>query len=287
MRRPPFLDLRTRFSALFSCVPATTDELRDCCFRIRHEVYCRELNYEPVRPDGLETDAYDARSVHCLLRARQSGHFIGCIRLILANPGDPAALFPFEKTCATTLNRAIVDPAALSRTQVAEVSRLAVIRAYRRRKGEERDPGSIHSGDFGTPDLPRFPYIPVGLYLGMLVQARRHGVETLFMLTEPRLVRHLALLGVRSRRVGGPVAHRGRRVPSMLSVPAIVKGFGPLVRPLYEAIEAEVDAGYHAGEGARGLSPPHGPYGVDPAPVKERRPRSGSTRPWQPDGQKS
>ena len=249
MRRPPFLDLRARFNELFSCVPATTDELRDCCFRIRHDIYCTELGYEPTRPKGLETDAFDARSVHCLLRAKQSGQFIGCIRLILADPADPAALFPFEKTCSTTLYRTIVDPARLPRPRVAEVSRLAVVRAYRRRKGEEQDPGSIHSGDFGTPDLPRFPYIPVGLYLGMLVQARRHGVDTLFMLTQPRLVRHLSLLGVRSKRVGGPVEHRGRRVPSMLSVPGIVNGFGPLVRPLYEAIEAEVDAGYHASEG--------------------------------------
>ena len=30
----------------------------------------------------------------------------------------------------------------------------------------------------------------------------------------------------------------------MLSVPGIIKGFGPIVRPLYEAIEAEIDAGY-------------------------------------------
>lgn len=249
MRLPPFLDLRARFAALFSCVPATTDELRNCCFRIRHDVYCRELKFEPVRPDGLETDAFDARSLHCLLRAKESGQLIGCIRLILPDPANPAAPFPLELTCAATLNRSIVDHAKLARAHVAEVSRLAVISAYRRRKGEERDPGSIHTGDFGSPDLPRFPYIPVGLYLGMIAQARRHGIETLFVLTEPRLVRHLAFLGVRSKRIGGPVEHRGRRVPSMLSVPGIVKGFGPVVRPLYEAIEAEVDAGYRANEG--------------------------------------
>lgn len=248
MQLPSFLDLRARFGDLFSCVPATTAELKERCYRIRHDVYCRELGYEPVRPDGLESDAYDARSVHTLLRSRQSGEFIGCIRLILPDRANPAAPFPFERTCEKTLDRTIVDPAKVARDRVAEVSRLAVVSAYRRRKGEQRDPGSIHTGDFGTPDQPRFPYIPVGLYLGMLVQARRHGAENLFMLTEPRLVRHLALLGVRCKRVGGPVEHRGRRVPSMLSVQRTVRGFGPLVRPLYEAIEAEIDAGYRATE---------------------------------------
>ena len=249
MYRPQFLDLRAGFTTRFACVPATTSDLRNDCFRIRHDVYCRELRYEPVRPDGLESDAFDARSAHCLLRAKESGKFIGCIRLILPNPADPAAPFPFERTCAATLNRTVVDAATRQRGTVAEVSRLAVISAYRRRKGEQRDPGSIHTGDFGTADQPRFPYIPVGLYLGMLVQAKRHGVDTLCMLTEPRLARHLSLLGVRIKRVGGPVEHRGRRVPSMLSVSHTVKGFGSLVRPLYEAIESEMNAGYRSREG--------------------------------------
>lgn len=246
MQLPSFLDLRSRFADLFSCVPATTAELRECCYRIRHDVYCRELHYEPVRPDGLESDPYDARAVHTLLRSRESGEFIGCIRLILPDRANPASPFPFERTCERALDRAIVDPARIVRGHMAEVSRLAVVSAFRRRKGENREPGSIHTGDFGTQEQPRFPYIPVGLYLGMLAQAQRHGAENLFMLTEPRLVRHLALLGVRCRRVGDAVEHRGRRVPSMLSVQRTIRGFGPLVRPLYEAIEAEIAAGYRA-----------------------------------------
>lgn len=246
MHLPQFLDLRAGFSGHFASVPATTKELRNACYRIRHEVYCRELKYEPLRPDGLETDAFDAHAAHCLIRSIQRGQFIGCIRLILPNPDDPAAPFPFERTCAETLDRTVVDPAKLPRDRIAEVSRLAVVSEYRRRKGEAKGPGTIGTGDFGTSDRPRFPYIPVGLYLGMVAQAKHHGIQTLFMLTEPRLARHLSLLGVRIQRIGGPVAHRGRRVPSMLSVPGIIKGFGPLVRPLYEAIEAEVDAGYRA-----------------------------------------
>jgi N-acyl amino acid synthase of PEP-CTERM/exosortase system len=250
MYLPPFLDLRAGFTSRFSCVPATTNALREACFRIRHDVYCRELGYEPLRPDGLESDAFDAQSVHCLLRAKQSDAFIGCIRLILPKPGSPSAPFPFEKTCAATLDRELVDPSRLQRSRMAEVSRLAVISAYRRRKGEQESPGTIQPGDFGTPDRPRFPFIPAGLYLGMLVQAQRHGVETLFMLTEPRLARHLSLLGVRLQRVGGPVEHRGKRVPSMLSVGATIKSFGPIVRPLYELIAAEIEIGYRASEAA-------------------------------------
>jgi hypothetical protein len=35
----------------------------------------------------------------------------------------------------------------------------------------------------------------------------------------------------------------------MLSASHTVKGFGPLVRPLYEAIESEMNAGYRSSVG--------------------------------------
>jgi N-acyl amino acid synthase of PEP-CTERM/exosortase system len=266
MYLPQFLDLRVGFSKYFTAVPATTEALRDECFRIRHEVYCKELQYEPLRPDGRETDAYDAHSIYCLLRANESGRFIGCIRLILPNPQDPATLFPFEKTCAATIDRAIVDPAKIDRTRVAEVSRLAVASAYRRRKSDHETAGTISPEDFGSPERPRFPYVPVGLYLGMICQAQRHGIDTLFVLTEPRLARHLSLLGVHIKRIGGPVEHRGKRVPSMMSVPGIVGGFGPFVRPLYEQIDGEVAAGYGGTQSAR-CQAPEPPFA--PAPHRE------------------
>ena len=126
-----------------------------------------------------------------------------------------------------------------------------MVSAYRRRKGEWDSAGTISQDDFGSPDRPRFPYVPVGLYLGMICQAQRHGIDTLFVLTEPRLARHLSLLGVHIKRIGGPVEHRGKRVPSMMSVPSIVSGFGPFVRPLYEHIRDQVAAGYGDAQSAR------------------------------------
>jgi len=127
-----------------------------------------------------------------------------------------------------------------------EVSRLARVRTYRRRKGEAKVAASISQHDFGSADQPRFPYIPVGLYLSVIAQARRHGIETLFMLTEPRLAKHLSHLGVDIHRIGGPVEHRGQRVPSMLSVEGVVRGLNFAVRPLYDVIAREVDAAYGA-----------------------------------------
>jgi putative PEP-CTERM/exosortase system-associated acyltransferase len=187
MHLPEFLNLGAGFSKYFRALPAVDDDLRRSVFRIRHAVYCEELGYEAIRDDGLESDSYDPHSVYCLLESVGTGEQVGCVRLILADRNNPRTQFPFEQLCETSLDRGIVDPAQLDRTKIAEVSRLAVIGRYRRRRGEQKVPLGIDESDFGTPDRPRFPYIAAGLYLGMIAQARHHGVETLFMLTDRRL----------------------------------------------------------------------------------------------------
>lgn len=244
MYLPDFANLGIGFSKYFTAVPALTDELRRTAYRIRHDVYCKEMSYEPVRPDAMETDPYDDHSVHCLLKSKTDGDYVGCIRLVLARPSDPLCPLPFETLCRTAIDRAIVDPAKLPRERIAEVSRLAVISRYRRRKDDAKRPADINDNDFGTSDRPRFPYVTVGLYLGMMAQAQRHGIEMLFVVTEVRLAKHLSRLGVSLQRIGGPVDHRGIRVPSLIRVDDVIRGFGAFVRPLYDVIAGEIDTAY-------------------------------------------
>jgi N-acyl amino acid synthase of PEP-CTERM/exosortase system len=123
------------------------------------------------------------------------------------------------------------------------VSRLAVISGYRLRRGEQGRPVGLTEESFGTRRLPRFPYIPVGLYLGTIELAAAHGIDTLFVLTEPRLAVHFARLGVAIKRIGSAVQHRGARVPSSMSVSGIIGGLNFLVRPLYKEIAKEVRQG--------------------------------------------
>jgi N-acyl amino acid synthase of PEP-CTERM/exosortase system len=145
---------------------ASTEALRDEVFRIRHEVYCEDLGFEAVRADGRERDDYDDQSVHCLLRSRNDPPApVGCARLVLTREGDRDQPLPFERTCAASIDRSIIDPARLPRERIAEVSRLAVRAAYRRRKTDV-DHRLIHDEDFRSDAQPRFPYIPISLYLG-------------------------------------------------------------------------------------------------------------------------
>ena len=247
MYLPDLFNLAKNYHKYFRLVVANTDELRQAAFHIRHQVYCEELGWEPLRPDRRESDEYDSAALHLLIQACDGGAFIACARLVLVDAGDPARPLPFEHACARSLDRTICDPARLVRRKIAEVSRLAVVSRYRRRKSDAGKPVSVSEENFGTVDNPRFPYIPVGLYLGTLELARLHGLNTLFMLTEPRLASHFGKFGVDITRIGTPVEHRGSRVPSMMQAESVLKNLPRLIRPLYQAIAQDVAASMTSG----------------------------------------
>ena len=246
MYLPAFLNLGARFSTYFRVLPALDDQVRVAAYRIRHAVYCEELGYEAIRSDGLECDEFDRRSTQCVLQNVSDGEYVGCVRLVLSDPDQPDARLPFENVCGDSLDATRIDVAKLDRARVAEVSRLAVVARYRRRRGERSVPLGIDESDFGTPERPRFPYIAAGLYLAMIAQARHHGIETLFMLTERRLAKQLSRLGVNIQSIGEAVEHRGLRYPSMMSVQEIIANLGFFVRPLFDVIAHEVEAAYRA-----------------------------------------
>ncbi|MDD5298286.1 MAG: PEP-CTERM/exosortase system-associated acyltransferase [Rhodocyclaceae bacterium] len=235
-----FLDFGGSFSRYFQIVPAWSDALKEEAYRIRHQVYCEELGWESVRSDLRETDEFDMHSLHLLIRAVASDAYIGCIRLIRTDPNAPDDLLPFEKTCAGVLDRTVCDPSRLPREHIAEVSRLAVIAPYRRRKGESGRPVSMEHEDFGTPDQPRFLYAPIALYMAALELARLNDVSMLFTLTEPRLASHFCKLGAKVTPVGPPVEHRGVRIPSMVNVNEVIRRIPRIFRPLYRVIAEEV-----------------------------------------------
>lgn len=243
------LSLAAGFRRYFRIQSANDRRAMEDVFRIRHEVYCEDLGFEELREDRLETDEHDRNSQHCLLHTEDETHEpVGCTRVVMTDPDDRSQPLPFEITCAATLDRSIIDPAAQPRERIGEVSRLAVRRHFRRRKGEENGSVSIQNDDFGKPGQTRFPYIPVSLYLGAIALAERNGLDTLFVLTEPRLATHFARLGVDIRQIGGPVSHRGVRIPSMLKVREVIDDMRPTLRPLWTVVRDEIAQSFVAGD---------------------------------------
>ena len=234
--------LGTAFKQYFEIIPAFTEELKHEAYRIRHSVYCEDLHFEATRTDGFETDEYDTHALHLLIRNTQQERFIGCVRIIIP-PDSLDWLLPFENTCANTLNRAIIDPVKLPRKQIAEVSRLAVISSFRRRKGEANNPVNLTENDFDACPSPRFPYIPLGLYYGAVELARLYGVRLLFILTEERLANHFNKLGFEIQFIGAPTEHHGLRFPSMFSIDKTLQNIRPAIYPLYQAIARDIQTG--------------------------------------------
>ncbi len=233
-----------RFGQFFRVSPALDPSALDEVHHIRHEVYARDLGFEEVRADGRERDAHDRHAMHCIVRTAQGGRSVGCARLVFPDPDDATRPLPFEVTCRDALDRRLIDPQALPRDRIAEVSRLAVMGEFRRRRGEQAHPLAISANDCAGHPVPRFPNIPVSLYIAAVVMAQRRGVEYLFTLTEPRLARHFALMGVQVRAIGSPVEHRGLRVPSLIRMSEVYPSLRALIRPIWHEVHAQMNTAY-------------------------------------------
>ena len=250
-RRFPKLFLKDGFSRYFRYVPAVTPDLIHEVYRIRHKVYCEDLKFEKTRPDGEETDGYDAHSLYGLVQSVASGEYVGCARLIYANPNNLSLPFPVEASCAATIDRAKFDAGTIPRNKVGEVSRLAVVASFRRRKGEANEPAPVNDESFGTRKQPRFPYIPLALYFGCAALARRRGIDHVLVLTEPRLANHFRKLGMNIQEIGGGIEHRGYRVPSVINAKTFPRDIHFPLRPFYRLIEEEVNRAFEALTGTR------------------------------------
>lgn len=222
----------------FEVVPATTNDLKWHHYHLRHEVYARELGWEPCRPDEIETDDYDRHSLHCLVRAVTSHRFVGGARLVLPDQRQPDRPLPFEAACGGALDRAVIQQ--LDRSRVAEISRLAVVARYRRRPGEA-DRAFAIDDDFGIAPRIRLPYLTLGLYLALVALARTRGIGTLFMLTEPELACRFAHLGIELTPVGAGIDRHGEHVPSMMSIDGILAGMASYVRPFFDTITDDIE----------------------------------------------
>jgi N-acyl amino acid synthase of PEP-CTERM/exosortase system len=175
------------FDEEFRLVVADSEPLREASFALRHEVYCRELGFEPVRADGLERDAHDDRALHYLLAHVPSGAWAGCVRVVLDHDG-----LPFESVFGDV-------PAARSFGVAGEISRLTVARGFRQ---------AVRA----LPDHPHFhPHAVLGLALTAVAVTAEAGLDTAVSMMKPRLAAQLRTYGIHFAQLTDEVSYRGRR----------------------------------------------------------------------------
>jgi len=198
----------------FDIVRADTPGLLDRVYALRYQVYCVENAFEdPAQNLGArEIDADDDRAVHILLIHRQTGEAAGTARVIFPDQSQRRPL-PVER---------IIDPvgsrqfARLPSPSTGEVSRFAVSKAFRRRRGEDR------YADVGANESPRrsgsaeqrvMPFITFGLMRGIVGVCLESGITHVTAVMEPPLIRLLKRFGLDFQSVGGLVDYHGIRQP--------------------------------------------------------------------------
>jgi N-acyl amino acid synthase of PEP-CTERM/exosortase system len=202
----------------FKFVVATTPELLDGVFRLRYQVYVDEFGFEHAgdHPDGKEMDEWDPFSIH-MAALNPEGDVIGTIRLILNSvSGLP------------TLN--VVAPFYQDRNpqsrHIAEVSRLAVARSFRRRvedgfQGVQEFWSPQKSIAFHRAEVGEFPSqerrnrfaVVLGLFKIMLHVSKRIDLKDWYMMAEKRLWYLLKRYHIIFNAVGPEIDYHGKRVP--------------------------------------------------------------------------
>lgn len=207
----------------FDVVVANTADLRDATFALRHEVYCREFGFEPVRADGLERDSYDDRAHHYLLAHVPTGTWAGCVRVV------PGPDLPYEAVFGDA-------PVDLATVPHGEISRLTVARDFRRRP------------DHGPPAMLHTALISLAAVMEL-------GLDDAVCMMEPRLEAQLNPFGIRLSKVSGLVRHRGDRAPFHLDPGRTCREIRPDVRELLAAIRSRIAAASQLSREERAVAP--------------------------------
>lgn len=218
------MNLASQYSQKFRLVLADTDELKSSVYRLRHAVYCEEFGFEPHSDDLMEIDRWDPSSIHILLQYKETGEFIGCGRLVI----DTSKPFPIE--------HAGVESATNYRlNQACEASRVLILNNWRRRRGEDSStlPETMKEDN-------RFPFISIALYFGLLHIGHAMGVESIMILAEKRLLRHVNMMGFKNKIFADPVEYKGTRYPACVDVMESVKALSGEMKDFYDITKKEV-----------------------------------------------
>lgn len=220
-------------------VAANAEDIRSV-YRIRHDVYCTELGFEPTNPQQLERDEFDDYSDYCLVRHKSSNTYASTVRVV-APSGQQ--LLPLEKYCEGAINDVALHPQNFAREDICEISRLALRASFRRRKADQFQQsaiGGINVAELYEEELRCFPFITASMYLAATVVAERNNIKHAYVMMEPRLARSTALLGIKFQQIGPVVEYHGQRAPYYITAERIRSNLPITLRPLMEMIEREV-----------------------------------------------
>lgn len=228
------------FAHFFHASLAQTDIQKHQTYRLRHRVYCEELQFEPQRESGLEHDQYDNRAIHCAISRLSTAQLAGTVRLITS--ADAGQLLPLEQYCAATLNHPTLSPAAFAREQICEISRLAVPGEIRQRKQSQSPLGHNLNKLLLQLEQRCCEAVAIALYLVAMLMCLHYGKHHVFVMVEPALARILKRIGMHFVQIGEVVDVNGKRAPYYVDARATFHTLGSEYKTLSNILAAQLFA---------------------------------------------
>ncbi|MCU7554247.1 PEP-CTERM/exosortase system-associated acyltransferase [Alteromonas sp. ASW11-19] len=235
--------IASHFFEHFTLVVATDEASQRECYKTRHQVYCEEMGFEPVRQSGLETDEFDDYALSCYIKHKATGDCAGTIRLVM--PVHPGQLLPLEQNCPQAIRFDEHSPQRYPRHSICEVSRLAIPKRFRRRQSDSKL--SPVTGKHSKKNLVNqhasrsFPYLSMALYFFAASICLIRDVENVYVMMEPKLARSMRLLGISFQQLGNEVDYHGSRAAYQLSPAEFMQQISPALRRFQRKIMVELD----------------------------------------------
>lgn len=213
------------FNDYFEMIPATSDELKQEVYKLRHQIYCVEKSFLTPSANDLEYDEYDARSCHYLIRHRESGCYMATTRLILPDTTHPEKLFPLE-VYSQIDNTTLLN--TLPRSNVAELSRFCVSKQFRRR-ANERDlliTNDVDDSYLARREKGSSAHLTLALFACAIKMSSEHNIHYWYAIMEPSLKRVFSTLGIHFVEVGPLVPSKhyyGMRAACIIKVDDLLR----------------------------------------------------------------
>lgn len=232
------------FIKYFTPVLSNTAAVDDQSYSMRHQVYCVEEEFEPQAWDNREFDEYDKFSISIMLHHNPSSLFVATTRLVI--PLDGSQKMPVEEHMLHTLFPGALSPEDISVHNKAEISRFAVPKKYRRKNVDFLNVNELlYLDELTEEDKDCFEMIALCQMLCIVAISQLIGRERLFAVMEPRLARHLRIIGFEFDQIGKVGNFHGRRALFTGDATESMVNLLPSLKQLYETMYKALSVQIH------------------------------------------
>lgn len=192
------------FNDYFEVVSALSEELKLESYKLRHQVFKIEKGFNlGGSGNELESDEFDTRSVHYLIKHRGSGTYAATVRFVLPEQDTP---FPVEQYCEIDDVKLIPT---IGRNNIGELSRLCISKNF---KNENTD------SHFSATEKRVFEYMSLVLMACATRACVENNLKYSLSSLEPSFFRLAKMMGIYHTKIGPLTEHCGKRFPVLINV---------------------------------------------------------------------